>query len=184
MKGMPKINSIHFGAQWILISLFIGLICPFVIWIIWGRYYWIFSVIGGISLLIFIIVFAIEMDKNEMFKSVDGQYKVKDVKVYNRKTGLYEDLDLEKEYQLGGINYLLRNSGNGLCMFADNNLTVDYVGQDYVILAEYMGSFAQDDNGVSVVNTANSPLASYGGYMIDYENPLGAGRINIENLNY
>ena len=64
MKGMPKINSIHFGAQWILISFFIGLICPFVIWIIWGRYYWIFSVIGGISLLIFIIVFAIEMHQD------------------------------------------------------------------------------------------------------------------------
>lgn len=127
---------------------------------------------------------SVVIDENEMFKSVDGQYRVKDVKIYNRETGLYEDLVLDKEYQLGGINYLLRNSGNGLCMFADNNLTVDYVGQDYVILAEYMGSFAQDDNGVSVVNTANSPLASYGGYMIDYENPLGAGRINIENLNY
>lgn len=52
---------------------------------------------------------SIVMDKNEMFKSVDGQYKVKDVKVYNRKTGLYEDLDLEKEYQLGAGRINIEN---------------------------------------------------------------------------
>ena len=125
----------------------------------------------------------IETDDNGMFKGVNGDYRVKDVKVYNRESGKYEPIDLTKEYTLGGINYILRNSGNGYSMFADDVLTVDYVGQDYVILAEYIKSFAKDGD-YARVNTKNSPLSSYKGYMIDYENPYGAGRIDIRNINY
>jgi len=126
---------------------------------------------------------SVETDENGMFKGVSGDYRVKDVKVYNKETGEYEPLDLEKEYQLGGINYILRNNGNGLTVFEGDQLTVDYVGQDYLIMAEYIKSFAQD-GGCARVNTANSPLASYEGYLLDYEKPEGAGRINIINVNY
>ena len=58
---MPKINSVHFGAVWIAISLTVGLLVPAVIWIITDVFYWGFSIIGGIILLGFIIVFSIEM---------------------------------------------------------------------------------------------------------------------------
>jgi len=58
---MPKINSVHFGATWILISLAIGLLLPAIIWIITGVFYWGLSVIGGIILLGFVIVFCMEM---------------------------------------------------------------------------------------------------------------------------
>ena len=118
-----------------------------------------------------------------MFESVDGAYRVKDVKIYNRKTGKYEPMELDQEYYVGGINYVLRNSGNGLSMFADDTLQVDYVGQDYVILAEYMKSFTAED-GMSRINTKNCPLASYEGYLLDYDNPLGSGRIEILNADY
>lgn len=120
---------------------------------------------------------SVKTDENGMFVSVDGEYKVKDVKIYNKTTGTYENIDCAKSYQLAGINYLLRNSGNGLSMFANDDLKVDYVGQDYAILAEYMRSFAAGSDGKPVINTKNSPLSSYNGYLIDYENPLGAGRI-------
>ena len=33
---MPKINSIRFGAAWIVISLVIGILLPAVIWIVTG----------------------------------------------------------------------------------------------------------------------------------------------------
>jgi|GEM_PF-3210448 len=117
-----------------------------------------------------------------MFEAVEGQYRVKDVKVYNRETGKYEAIDLDKQYQFAGINYILRNGGSGLGMFADDDLKVDYVGQDYVILSEYIKSFAQEEGGLGIIKTENSPLASYEGYLIDYENPRGAGRISIENV--
>lgn len=85
---------------------------------------------------------------------------------------------MDKTYQLGGINYILRNGGNGLSMFKDNELSVDYVGLEYVILSEYIKSF-EGDGEYPVINTMNSPLARYGGYMLDYDNPEGAGRIQI-----
>lgn len=58
---IPKINSIHFGATWIGISVVVGLLLPAVIWIATGNFYWGLSVIGGIILFGFIIVFAVEM---------------------------------------------------------------------------------------------------------------------------
>ena len=122
-------------------------------------------------------------DESDMFQTVNGEYRVKDVMVYNRESGEYEPIDLDKTYNLGGINYILRNGGNGLGMFEDDELVIDYVGQDYVILAEYIKSFGQDGK-MAKVNTKNSPLASYSGYLLDYENPNGAGRITINNLNY
>ena len=61
---MPKINSIHFGAAWIVISIVIGLLLPAFIWIATDVFYWGLSIIGGIILLGFIIVFSIEMKQD------------------------------------------------------------------------------------------------------------------------
>ena len=61
---IPKINSVHFGAKWIVISLVIGLILPAVIRIFTGVFYWRLSIIGGIILSGFIIVFCIEMHQD------------------------------------------------------------------------------------------------------------------------
>ena len=121
---------------------------------------------------------SLEKDETGMFKAVSGDYKVKDVKVYNKEKGVYEPIDLAKEYNLGGINYTLRNGGDGLNMFDGDPLVIDYVGQDYIILSEYIKSFAKDGD-YPKVNTANSPLASYEGYLLNYEEPLGSGRIQI-----
>lgn len=126
---------------------------------------------------------SIVTDDNGMFESVAGDYRVKNVKVYNKTTGTYEDIEPDKKYQLGGINYLLRNGGNGMSMFDDDELSVDYVGQDYVILSEYFKSFAQD-GGMPEISTANSPLSTYEGYLLDYEEAYGSGRIEILNVNY
>lgn len=113
-----------------------------------------------------------------MFEKVDGEHRVRDVKIYNKETSEYEDIDLEQTYTVGGINYLLRNSGNGLGMFSNNKMIIDFVGQDYCILAMYFEAFDKEGE-YSLVNTKNSPLNKFSGYQIDYENPYGAGRINI-----
>lgn len=118
----------------------------------------------------------VQLDENGMFKSVEGEYKVKDVEIYNKDTGNYEPIELEKEYQVGGLNYILRNDGSGMSMYSKDELTVDYVGEDYVVLAEYMKAF-EKENGYPLINTKNSPLVNYSGYLLDYENPYGAGRI-------
>lgn len=61
MKKIPKINTIHFALPWISICLLIGVALPLLVWFVSGKYYKLFDIIAGILLLLFIIVFAIEM---------------------------------------------------------------------------------------------------------------------------
>ena len=76
---MPKINSIHFGVTWIGISLVIGLLLPTVIWITTDVFYWGLSIIGGIILLGFIIVFSIEMQQDFGKKPYYERYLSEDI---------------------------------------------------------------------------------------------------------
>lgn len=121
----------------------------------------------------------VKTDSDGMFEKVDGKYRVHDIEVYNRVTGEYEKLDLNKEYTVGGINYILRNSGNGCSMFKNCDQVVDFVGQDCDIMSKYIESFAKEGK-FPLIKTANSPLSTYKGYLIDYENPYGSGRILIK----
>lgn len=61
---IPKINSIHFGGKWIGLALLVGGVIPLVIWLLFHIFLWELCVIGGIILLGFIIVFAIEMHQD------------------------------------------------------------------------------------------------------------------------
>ena len=101
-----------------------------------------------------------------------GTPRVQNVKIYNRTTGVYEPLDPARTYTMGGMNYTLRSLGDGFAMFDGATLVKDYVSEDYLVLSSYAMLF---DGGV--ITTANSPLADYPGYLMDYENPYGAGRI-------
>ena len=76
---MPKINSIHVGGKWIAISLVIGLLLPAVIWIATDVFYWRLSIIGGIILLGFIIVFSIEMHQDFGKKPYYERYLNEDI---------------------------------------------------------------------------------------------------------
>lgn len=113
-------------------------------------------------------------DENGMFVSVEGEYRVKNVKVFDREAKAYVPFDPEKEYCVGGSNYLLKESGCGLSMFADCEGISDYIDADYVVLAEYMKAFES-----SAVNNLNAPLKAYENYLYDYENPAGSGRIRF-----
>ena len=72
-----------------------------------------------------------------------GEYRVSNVQVKNRETGKYEPLELDKHYAVGGINYTLRNLGDGFAMFTGENI-VDGVAVDYMALQEYVQSFPAD----------------------------------------
>lgn len=116
-------------------------------------------------------------DENEVWVSepTSGEYRVHDIEIYNRETGEYEPIDLEKEYTVGGINYILRNAGGGLAMVSNSELVLDYCGEDYMILAEYLKAFNQQ-----IISSENSPLANLKNYPLNYENAYGSGRITIE----
>ena len=119
-------------------------------------------------------------DKNGWIGSATGTPRVQNVKIYDRHTGTYEPLDPAKTYALAGMNYTLRNLGDGFAMFDGAELIKDYVSEDYLVMSTYAMTFGGvDAEGLPHLSSANSVLAEYPGYLLDYENPYGAGRISI-----
>ena len=105
-----------------------------------------------------------------------GEYRVHEVKVYNKETNEWEDLKLDGEYNLAGYNYTLRDLGDGCAMFEGAVNVLDYVMEDYMVLANYVQAF---ENGI--VGADNSPLLEkYPGFMTDYSETTGSGRIQVE----
>ncbi|MBE6914109.1 MAG: bifunctional metallophosphatase/5'-nucleotidase [Ruminococcaceae bacterium] len=70
-----------------------------------------------------------------------GEYRVSDVQVLNNETGVYEPLKLDGKYNLAGYNYTLRDLGDGFAMFDGAVNVLDYVMEDYMVLANYVQSF-------------------------------------------
>ncbi len=115
-------------------------------------------------------------DKGVWVGAPTGGYRVHDVKVYNKETNAYEDLDLTASYNLAGYNYTLRDLGDGFNMFDGAVNVLDYVMEDYMVLANYVQAF---EGGA--VNGTNSPLlAKYDGMLLDYSTVNGSGRIVME----
>ena len=84
-------------------------------------------------------------DKDVWTGGPTGEYRVTDVQVLNSETGEYEPLELDKSYNLAGYNYTLRDLGDGFAMFDGAVNVLDYVMEDYMVLANYVQSF---ENGV------------------------------------
>jgi len=103
-------------------------------------------------------------------------YRVHDVKIYNKETGTYEDLDLTAEYNLAGYNYTLRDLGDGFNMFDGAVNVLDYVMVDYTVLANYIHGF----EGGEVADTNSPLLAKYPGMLLDYGTVNGSGRITVK----
>lgn len=115
-----------------------------------------------------------QKDENSMWiGGPTGGYRVHDVTVYDRETDSWKPLNLQETYRLAGYNYTLRNSGDGYNMFSSAVNVVDYVMEDYMVLANYVQAF---DN--KTVLAANSPLLEkYPGFGIDYGTVNGSDRI-------
>ena len=106
--------------------------------------------------------------------------RVSNVEIYDKTTGTYQPLDPNATYALAGMNYTLRNLGDGFAMFDGAELIKDYVSEDYLVMSSYAAMFGGvDANGLPHLASANSPLADYPGYLINYEDPYGAGRIQM-----
>ena len=103
-------------------------------------------------------------DKGVWTGGPTGAYRVYNVQVLNNKTGKYEDLDLDAKYNLAGYNYTLRDLGDGFAMFDGAVNVIDYVMEDYMVLANYVQSFKD-----GIITAENSV----------YEDVNGEGRITI-----
>ena len=115
-------------------------------------------------------------DKGVWVGGPTGGYRVTNVQVYNKETQAYEPLDLTANYNLAGYNYTLRDLGDGFNMFSGAVNVLDYVMEDYMVLANYIQGF---ENGT--VGATNSPLLEkFPGMKLDYSSLNGSGRIDIQ----
>ena len=75
---------------------------------------------------------SVKQDENGMFIGVEGEYRVKNVKIGG------EDLVLDKIYTVASHNYMLKNGGDGFNMFMNCKLLQDEVMIDNQVLINYI----------------------------------------------
>lgn len=122
----------------------------------------------------------VQTDDKNVWTGSAATPRVSNVEIYDKTTGTYQPLDPNATYALAGMNYTLRNLGDGFAMFDGATLIKDYVSEDYLVMSSYAAMFGGvDANGLPHLASANSPLADYPGYLINYEDPYGAGRIQM-----
>lgn len=98
-----------------------------------------FQQVSGISFEIHTYLdSSVQLDADGMFQSVDGEYRVKNVKVNG------EDLDPEKTYTVASHNYMLKNGGDGFNMFQNCNMPLEDIMLDNQALIQYI---TEDLNG-------------------------------------
>ncbi len=92
-------------------------------------------------------------DENGMYAGIDGERRVKNVKIGGK------DIDPEKTYTLASIDYILRDNGDGFTMFDDAKVILDGIKIDNQVLMDYI-------------------TETLGGVVDEgYEDPYGEGRI-------
>lgn len=79
----------------------------------------------------------VQTDEHGNFLSCGANMRVKDVSVCD-ENGNYAPLELDKVYTLASHNYLIKEGGDGLNMFADNELLIDEGMIDCEILITYL----------------------------------------------
>ena len=122
----------------------------------------------------------VQTDDKNVWTGSAATPRVSNVEIYDKTTGTYQPLDPNATYALAGMNYTLRNLGDGFAMFDGATLIKDYVSEDYLVMSSYAAMFGGvDANGLPHLASANSPLADYPGYLLNYEDPYGAGRIQM-----
>lgn len=113
---------------------------------------------------------SVQADEKDVWTGppTDG-YRVSNVLILNRDTGEYEPLDLTATYNLAGYNYTLRDLGGGFAMLNGAVNVLDYVAEDYMVLANYIRSFPVDEStGLPTISTDSG-----------YCDVTGSGRITV-----
>ena len=119
-------------------------------------------------------------EKNVWIGSATGTPRVQNVKIYDKASGSYLPLDPGATYALAGMNYTPVSYTHLRALFDGAELIKDYVSEDYLVMSTYAMIFdGADAAGLPHLSSANSPLAAYPGYLLNYEQPYGAGRITI-----
>ena len=89
---------------------------------------------------------SVVLDEYEDFAGVTGQYKVYNIKVYNKDNGTYEPLELDKTYTIAASNYYLLEYGSGLKMLENTKV----IQKDGMLDVEALELYIDDKLGGTV----------------------------------
>ena len=81
---------------------------------------------------------SVKLDEKNNFVSVDGEYRVRDIKVGGA------DLDVNKDYTLACHDYMLMNGGDGFVMFKGTEVLKDRLMPDVDVLVDYLKAEGTD----------------------------------------
>ena len=81
---------------------------------------------------------SVKLDENGFFVKVDGDYRVYDVMILDKKTGNYKPLSLDAKYTFAAVNYFLIELGGGAAMLKDAKILQNEGVLDVEILEKYI----------------------------------------------
>ena len=81
---------------------------------------------------------SIQVDENGFFTGVNGDYRVYDVKVYDKQSGTYKHLEVDKKYTIASSDYYILSYGSGMSMFMDANIIENEGMLDVEALERYI----------------------------------------------
>ena len=87
---------------------------------------------------------SVVINELEEFQGVSGEYRVYDIKIFNRETETYEPIILNKEYTIAAANYYLLDYGSGMTMLKNVKILSNDGMLDVEALEQYI---VQDLNG-------------------------------------
>ena len=81
---------------------------------------------------------SVKIDENGFFINVDGDYRVYDVEIFDKASGTYKPLSLDKTYTFAAANHYLLDLGGGMSMLKDVNILQNGGVLDVEILEKYI----------------------------------------------
>ena len=81
---------------------------------------------------------SVVVDENEIFVGVSGEYRVYDLKIYNKETEKYEPIDLNGKYTIAAANYYLLEYGSGMKMLESAKIIQNDGILDVEVLENYI----------------------------------------------
>jgi 2',3'-cyclic-nucleotide 2'-phosphodiesterase (5'-nucleotidase family) len=91
---------------------------------------------------------SVVLNEQEEFVGVTGQYRVYDIKIFDKETEKYQPIDLNKKYTIAATNYYLLECGSGMKML--ENVTI--VKNDGILDVEVLERYITEELG-GVVGT-------------------------------
>ena len=107
--------------------------------IIWPKENGAFPHVSGITFSVNTsISSSVVLSEEEEFVGVDGEYRVYDIKVFNRETGAYEPIVLTDTYTFAASNFYLIDHGSGMSMLSDAEILQNEGILDVEVLERYI----------------------------------------------